>query len=221
MKKEAEHTEEGPSLRFFEEKMREQLSQKSAEELIRSLRLLSPWSWDIEIVPKRRRSFYDHITFTVLFSFLASFSVGRTVAYLVTFHYIPNIFLNVRGVHVHHFIYGIVVLAVAGFLSLLSFSPRNKIWLSLLYGVGLGLAADEAGQWLRLQDNYWVRQSYDALIITSLILLIIIYLPRYLGIFYRRYKVGERSNKPKHRASGGQELSPLDAKVGSNKKRSE
>lgn len=187
---------ESPVLHFLEEKIRERLSEKKADEIIRRIHLLRSWSWEIEIIPRRRRPFYDRITFAVLFSFLVSFSIGRTFAYLVTFKHIPHIFLNVSGVHVHHFVYGIVVLAVAGFLSLLSFSPKNKIWLALMYGAGLGLAADEAGQWLRLQDDYWVRQSYDAIIIISLILLFIIYLPRYLMVFKRRYGVKQEKQTP-------------------------
>ena len=170
------HTQlEGPVLNFIEEQIRKRLAQKNAEDFIKRIHLLRHWSWEVELVPRHRRPFYDRITFAVLFAFFVSFFIARTFAYLVTFNHIPNIFLEVRGVHVHHFIYGIVVLALSGFLSLLSFSPKNKLWLALMYGAGLGLAADEAGQWLRLQDDYWVRQSYDAIIIISLILLFVIY----------------------------------------------
>ena len=181
---------EGPLLQMLEENIRKRLTGKKAKDILKRLHLLQHWSWDIELVPKLRRPFVNRIALATLFSFFASFSIGRTYAYLVTFGHIPDIFLNIRGVHVHHFVYGILVLAISGFLSLIAFSPKNKIWLALLYGIGLGLAADEAGQWLRLQDDYWVRQSYDAIIIVSLILLFIMYLPRYLDIFYRYYKVG-------------------------------
>jgi|SRR3989344_2585134 len=181
----------GPVLLFIEEQIRRRLAQKNADDLMRRIRLLRHWSWEIELVPRHRRLFYDRIAFAVLFTFFVSFSAARTFAYLVTFNHIPNIFLEIRGVHVHHFIYGIVVLSMSGFLSLLSFSPKNKLWLALMYGTGLGLAADEAGQWLQLQDDYWVRQSYDAIIVVSLILLFIIYLPRYLNLISRRGSGGK------------------------------
>jgi hypothetical protein len=38
----------------------------------------------------------------------------------------------------------------------------------------LGLTFDEFGMWVRLQDDYWVRQSYDAVIIVTLLLLNIV-----------------------------------------------
>ena len=186
--KPADMQKEGPVLLFIEEQIRKRLTQENAKDLIRRIHLLRHWSWEIELVPRHRRPFYDRIAFAVLFAFFVSFSIARTFTYFVTFNHIPNIFLEIKGVHIHHFIYGIVVLAVSGFLSLLSFSPKNKLWLALMYGTGLGLAADEAGQWLRLQDDYWVRQSYDTIVIISLILLFIIYLPRYLNLFYRRGK---------------------------------
>lgn len=185
-------------LDYLEERIGERLREKRADVFIRRLKLLRAWNWDIEIVPKKRRAFYDRIAFAALFSFLASFSIARTIAYLVTYNHIPDIFLNVRGVHIHHFTYGIAVLAIVGFLSLLAFSPRSKIWLALGYGAGLGLAMDEAGQWLRLQDDYWVRQSYDAIIVSSIILLLVIYLPRYLQVFYKRFGVnGQEADPPK------------------------
>ncbi len=203
MQQESEYIKEGPFLHFLEEKIRARLSEKNADDLMRRLHLLRHWSWEIELIPRHRRPYYDRIAFAALFSFLATFSVLRTIVYLMDFGYILNIshfFLNIRGVHVHHFTYGIIILAVIGFLSLISFSPKNKIWLALGYGTGLGFAMDEAGQWLLLQEEYWVRQSYDAVIITSLILLVIIYLPKYLGMFYKRF--GAENKKPPEMPGG-------------------
>lgn len=185
----------GQLMRFLEEQIRARMSEKHAGDLIKRLRLMRHWSWEIELIPRHRRPFYDRISFAVLFSFLLTFVIARSVAYLVTFRHIPNVFLDVRGTHVHHFVYGIVVLAVIGFLSLISFSPKNKLWLALGYGVGLGLAVDEAGQWLRLKDDYWVRQSYDALVVVTIALLLIIYLPKYMRLFQRK-RFGEVGELP-------------------------
>jgi hypothetical protein len=41
--------------------------------------------------------------------------------------------------------------------------------------VGLGLTFDEFGMWLRLQDDYWSRLSYDAIIVISLFFINIVY----------------------------------------------
>ncbi|MBI5221852.1 MAG: hypothetical protein HY979_03535, partial [Candidatus Magasanikbacteria bacterium] len=53
-----------------------------------------------------------------------------------------------------------------------------------VYGIGLGLTFDEFGMWVRLADTYWVRQSYDAIIVIFLVLLNIAY--------YRQVKAGVR-----------------------------
>lgn len=119
-----------------------------------------------------------HTTALIIFSFLATFAVARLFVYLILGHLLPNFFLTVRGVHIHHFTYGVVILAIAGLYLLLKRPPVDSITfkrLTFIYGVGLGLTFDEFGMWVRLEDGYWIRQSYDAIIIVTLILLNIIY----------------------------------------------
>lgn len=115
---------------------------------------------------------------TILFSFLTTFLIARLTVYLVLGRFLPNFFLEVRGVHIHHFTYGVFLLAFAGLYFILKRPPVDKAdfkWLTVLYGIGLGLTFDEFGMWIRLEDEYWIRQSYDAVIIVSLILLNIRY----------------------------------------------
>lgn len=114
----------------------------------------------------------------ILFSFLTTFVAARLIVYAVMNQLIPDLFLYVRGVHIHHFTYGVVILAVAGLYLILKRPEPSQSqfkWLTIAYGVGLGLTFDEFGMWIRLADNYWIRQSYDAMIIVSLILLNIVY----------------------------------------------
>lgn len=120
------------------------------------------------------------ITFTILFFFLLTFILSRTYVYLALKGVVPeSLTQNVRGVHVHHFAWGILINTIVGYISLLL--PRNqfeewKIKLSAMFGVGLGLTFDEFGMWLYLQDEYWVRQSYDAVIIITTFFINIVYL---------------------------------------------
>lgn len=115
---------------------------------------------------------------TVLFAFLATFCLARLTVYLILGHLLPNFFLEVRGVHIHHYTYGVFILAFVSLFLLLKrpgvAEPRFK-WLTVLYGIGLALTFDEFGMWIRLEDDYWIRQSYDAVIIITLTLLNIIY----------------------------------------------
>lgn len=109
----------------------------------------------------------------ILSSFLLTFGLARLYVYLVLDHLAPDLFLEIRGVHVHHFTYGFIILAITGFFMLLKrpeFGSRAFNWTAFVYGVGLALAVDETGMWIHLRDNYWIRQSYDAVIIVTLLL---------------------------------------------------
>ncbi len=132
--------------------------------------------------PSNRR-----ITALIIFAFLATFAAARLTVYLILAGILPNLFLVIKGVHVHHFTYGVVILALAGLYLLLkrpSVETRTFTWLTFSYGIGLGLTFDEFGMWVQLQDDYWIRQSYDAIIIITLLLLNIVY----YKIVYRALK---------------------------------
>ncbi len=114
----------------------------------------------------------------IISAFLITFAASRTFVYLVLDNWLPNFFLEVKGVHVHHFTYGVFTLAIVGFYAILRrplLGSRAFKWVTMAYGVGLGLTFDEFGMWIRLEDDYWIRQSYDAVIIITLLLLNIAY----------------------------------------------
>ena len=118
------------------------------------------------------------VSFIVLVYFLTTFIIVRTLVYAWTYGFIPEISLVIRGIEVHHFNIGIFILAVAGYLLLVSKKETNGMKLAKLYGIGLALAFDEFGMWLHLEDNYWVGHSLDAVVIISVLLFNAIYLHR-------------------------------------------
>jgi len=79
--------------------------------------------------------------------------------------------VSAGGVHVHHLVFGIVTLMLAGFLEF-TFEPGGA-WntiLALAFGVGAGLTLDEFALWLHLEDVYWStegRSSIDAVVIAA------------------------------------------------------
>ncbi len=90
--------------------------------------------------------------------------------------------VSTGGVHVHHLVFGIVLLLLTGFLSF-TFDPEG-FWLYTLaaaFGVGAGLTLDEFALWLYLEDVYWSeegRRSVDAVVIAALLMsLFLIALP--------------------------------------------
>ena len=76
-------------------------------------------------------------------------------------------------VHIHHLVFGIVVMMFAGFLSFV-LQPASP-WFEILagvFGVGMGLTLDEFALWLYLEDVYWAeegRSSVDAVIFAAII----------------------------------------------------
>ncbi len=54
----------------------------------------------------------------------------------------------VAGLHVHHYVYGVFILAIAGYLAMIFKGDRATSWIALLYGLGVGLTFDEFGMWV-------------------------------------------------------------------------
>jgi hypothetical protein len=100
----------------------------------------------------------------VLLSLLVTFVLARLVTILITLHRMPNIYLHVRDIHVHHLNYGIFLLAGVGAYLLFSPGPAAPA-AAVVYGIGLGLTFDEFGMWLHLNGDYWQRASFDAIVL--------------------------------------------------------
>ena len=83
------------------------------------------------------------------------------------------------GLHVHHLVFGIVTMMVAGTLGFAASgdSPYTEIC-AFFFGIGAGLTIDEFALWVYLEDVYWAeegRSSIDATVIAaSLIGLIVL-----------------------------------------------
>jgi hypothetical protein len=123
----------------------------------------------------RRRMFIASV------SFLFTFGGVRLIVSLVIHNHGPFGWVMVRGHHIHHLVWGILILLLVGYGWLLdlgrSHSPLS-IFLSRLmavsYGAGAALTLDEFALWLNLDPNeYWSREgriSIDAVILFGSIL---------------------------------------------------
>lgn len=125
----------------------------------------------------------DEIPFIVFLSFLSTFVIARSYIYLTQKDILSNpIFIEaiyIRGIHVHHLNFGIVLLAICGFIALYDLRPRIHRLVAVIYGIGLALTFDEFALWLLLENRYYARITYDAIIIITLIFLNIIYFPSF------------------------------------------
>src|SRR3954469_20683815 len=78
------------------------------------------------------------------------------------------------GTHIHHLVWGILLLLIFGYLGLAVApgSPWREVS-AILFGIGMGLTLDEFALWLNLEDVYWAekgRQSIDAVIVATALL---------------------------------------------------
>jgi hypothetical protein len=77
------------------------------------------------------------------------------------------------GLHIHHLVFGIVLMMLSGFLNFVTEPPSP--WFEILagvFGVGMGLTLDEFALWLYLDDVYWSEQgrsSVDAVVFAAII----------------------------------------------------
>jgi len=126
--------------------------------------------------PKRR-------LFLAAVGFFLTFAVARSLAYAASRNFGPFHYVYIRGTHVHHLVWGILLLLAAGFAWLIevgtgsaSSSLLASRLMSLLYGVGAALTLDEFALWLNLdEDVYWTREgraSLDAVLLFGAALLI-------------------------------------------------
>ena len=113
--------------------------------------------------------------FLLLLGLLASFGFIRMSTRLMRSPKVPWWPGSVKtgGVHIHHLVFGIVLLMLAGFLEF-ALQPDSP-WLEILaagFGIGAGLTLDEFALWLHLEDVYWAeegRRSVDAIIVATIV----------------------------------------------------
>jgi hypothetical protein len=122
----------------------------------------------------RRRLFVASV------SFFLTFAGVRGVVYAIQNRIPPFHFIEIGGRHVHHLVFGIIILLLVGYGWLAEIgtgADDSSIFLSrlmsILYGVGAALTLDEFALWLNLRDVYWSREgraSIDAVILFGAVL---------------------------------------------------
>jgi hypothetical protein len=122
----------------------------------------------------RRRLFVASV------SFFLTFAGVRAVVYAVLHQIPPFHFIRMEGRHIHHLVFGIIILLLVGYGWLCEIGNGSTGWsilvsrlMAILYGVGSALTLDEFALWLNLRDVYWSpegRSSIDAIILFGALL---------------------------------------------------
>jgi hypothetical protein len=117
---------------------------------------------------------HEQGVFLVLVGFIASFAFIRMSTRIIRSESVswwPGNVESESGVHVHHLVFGIVTMMIAGTLAFAADgrTPYTEIC-ALAFGVGVGLTIDEFALWVHLEDVYWAkegRSSIDATVIAA------------------------------------------------------
>ena len=125
----------------------------------------------------RRRMFLASV------AFFLTFAGVRLLVHLVVAGTGPFAWVVVRGRHIHHLVWGILILLLVGYGWLMDLgrahTPTGILVsriLSIAYGVGAALTLDEFALWLDLNpDAYWLKQggrlSIDAVVLFGALLM--------------------------------------------------
>jgi len=107
-----------------------------------------PRHWN-DIDPTRRAVVLAWLAFTV------TFAVARLVTGLIKLGGSQTGNLNAGGLHLHHYLWGLLLLVGVAVFGLVDRSLRARAWMGIALGIGLGLVVDEAALLITLKDVYW------------------------------------------------------------------
>ena len=107
----------------------------------------------------------------MLVAFGSTFGITRFITHSIRvdrFSWLGN--LEAGDTHIHHLVWGIVLLLVSGLLAVVVQPPLEVT--AIVFGIGAALTLDEFALWLHLDDVYWSekgRQSIDAVIVFAVV----------------------------------------------------
>jgi len=142
------------------------------------------------MVGKEKIKEKPNLSLLALISFVASFLIARTFTTLN-----PTTFLITGNYHIHHFWYGLALLAVGGWIGISYQSERVDRLAAILFGAGGGLVGDEVGVLLTLSAHaYWADISYTFIIVFLTFVSMAILINKYGKLIHVEFAQFLRSN---------------------------
>jgi hypothetical protein len=109
--------------------------------------------------------------FLASLAFLITFAIVRGITSMIRAGVGPFHNVATGGVHIHHLVWGVLLMIVVGYVWLIELGVGSS-WVASLtavaFGVGAALTLDEFALILNLRDVYWEqqgRESIDAVLI--------------------------------------------------------
>jgi hypothetical protein len=103
--------------------------------------------------------------FLASLAFFLGFGGVRIVTHMIRAGIGPFHDISSGGRHIHHLVFGIILLLVVGYswLAQVGTGEGGLTWLGrltcVLYGLAAALTLDEYALWLNLRDVYWAREG--------------------------------------------------------------
>lgn len=120
---------------------------------------------------RRERAFLASLGFAI------TFAIVRVITQAIRAGVGPFHNVTSGGLHIHHLVWGILLLLLVGYVWLIELGVGSS-WIASLtavvFGIGAALTLDEFALWLNLRDVYWEQQgraSVDAVVIFASLLL--------------------------------------------------
>ena len=92
-------------------------------------------------------------------SFTATFAAVRGITYCIKNGRGPFRNVSIGGTHIHHYLWGISLLAGVGGTAVRGNLRKPHATIPLAYGAGLALIVDEFALLLDLEDVYWAEEG--------------------------------------------------------------
>jgi hypothetical protein len=115
---------------------------------------------------RRRRDAYRHlgrdqqIALVSWSGFTATFATARAITWAIRHDVGPLRNVSLGGAHVHHYMWGILLLGSSGGMALAKPpTETSTTTLAAMYGTGAALIVDEFALLLDLKDVYWAQQG--------------------------------------------------------------
>jgi hypothetical protein len=125
-----------------------------------------------------------------LICFLVSFVIARTFTTIS-----PDTVLVSGSLRIHHFWFGLIMLAVGGWLGISYNDVKIERFAAVLFGAGGGLVVDEVGLLLTLEsENYWAGITYTFAILFVTFVSVLILISRYHRVIHTEFTEFLNSN---------------------------